>query len=149
MSFRRRISPRGAIADFIELWRAPQPYRWQILGLSVALTFTMMMLLIPKSERIPPARPDVTFISTWEEGRTDEEIIASNLENQRRKDEAAALAAERQARRREAFRALGKASGFDVDELERQFSDEEPASELADPRAAEPERAPQSPPAGE
>jgi hypothetical protein len=148
MNFRRRISPRGAIADFIELWRAPQPYRWQILGLSVALTFTMMMLLIPKSERIPPARPEVTFISTWEEGRTDEEIIASNIENQRRKDEAAALAAERQARRREAFRALGKASGFDVDELERQFADEETAGERAE-TPAEAEPAPQSPPAGE
>lgn len=133
MSFWRRISPRGAIADFIEEWRRPQPYRWQILGVAVALTFALMMLFIPKSERIPPARPDVTFITTWEAGRTDEEIEASNLANQKRKDEAAALAAERQARRREAFRALGRASGFDVDELERQFADDPPATDAAEP----------------
>lgn len=150
MSYWRRISPRGAIADFIELWRSPQPYRWQILGLSVALTFTMMILLIPKSERIPPAKPEVTFITTWEEGRTDEEIIASNLAHQKRKEEAAALAAERQARRREAFRALGKASGFDVDELERQFSDEEPAEVAAGGEAGDSaQAAPATPPAGE
>ena len=147
MSIWRRISPRGAIADFIEEWRRPQPYRWQILGLAVAITFAMMVLLIPESQRAPPARPEVTFITTWEEGRTDEEIAASNAANQERKDEAAALAAERQARRREAFRALGKASGFDVDELERQYSDDEPAAGSAARQAEQP--APESSPAGE
>ena len=147
MSYWRRISPRGAIADFIAEWRQPRPYRWHVLGLAVALTFTMMVLLIPESQPIPPARPDVTYITTWQEGRTDEEIAASNAANQVRKDEAAALAAERQARRREAFRALGRASGFDVDELERQVADDQPAEEATAAQAAEP--APQSPPAGE
>jgi len=142
MSYWRRISPRGAIADFIEEWRQPRPYRWQILGLAVAITFAMMVFLIPEDVRAPPARPDVTYITTWEEGRTDAEIAASNAANQERKDEAARLAAERQARRREAFRALGKASGFDVDQLERQFADDPPAAE-ASPSAQE------SPPAGE
>ena len=147
MSYWRRISPRGAIADFIQEWRQPRPYRWHILGLAVALTFTMMVLLIPESQPIPPARPDVTYITTWQEGRTDEEIAASNAANQERKDEAAALAAERQARRREAFRALGKASGFDVDQLERQYSDDDPAAGSAARQADQP--APESPPAGE
>lgn len=142
MSIWRRISPRGAIADFIEEWRRPQPYRWQILGLAVAITFAMMVLLIPESQRAPPARPEVTFITTWQEGRTDEEIAASNAANQARKEEAARLAEERQAQRREAFRALGKASGFDVDELERQYSEDAPATEPAEP-------AQESPPPGE
>ena len=147
MSYWRRISPRGAVSDFIEEWRRPQPYRWQILGLAVAITFAMMVFLIPDSQRIPPARPEVTYITSWQEGRTDEEIAASNAANQARKEEAARLAEERQARRREAFRALGKASGFDVDELERQFSDDEPP---ADPAASAEPAAPQaSPPAGE
>lgn len=142
MSYWRRISPRGAIADFIEEFRQPRPYRWQILGLAVAITFAGMVFLIPESVRVPPARPEVTFITTWEEGRTDAEIAASNAANQERKDEAARLAEERQARRREAFRALGKASGFDVDQLERQFAEEEAAPET-DPPAQE------SSPAGE
>ena len=134
MSYWRRISPRGAIADFIAEWRQPRPYRWHVLGLAVALTFTMMVLLIPESQPIPPARPDVTYITTWQEGRTDEEIAASNAANQ-------------VARRREAFRALGQASGFDVDELERQFADDKPAEEATAAQAAEP--TPETPPAGE
>ena len=142
MSYWRRISPRGAVSDFIEEWRRPQPYRWQILGLAVAITFAMMVFLIPDSQRIPPARPEVTYITTWQEGRTDEEIAASNAANQARKEEAARLAEERQARRREAFRALGKASGFDVDELERQYSEDAPATEPAEP-------AQESPPPGD
>jgi len=52
MSFWRRISPRRAVEDFAGEWRQPTPYRWQILGLAVAGTFAMMILFIPKSERI-------------------------------------------------------------------------------------------------
>jgi len=147
MSYWRRISPRGAIADFIEEWRQPRPYRWHILGLAVAITFAGMVLLIPDSQRIPPARPDVTFITTWEEGRTDGEIAASNAANQARKDEAARLAAERQERRREAYRALARASGFDPDELERTYRDDEPATAGNREPSAEPTA--ESPPAGE
>ena len=32
MSFWRNISLRGGIADFIQEWRRPQPYRWHALG---------------------------------------------------------------------------------------------------------------------
>ena len=147
MSYWRRISPRGAISDFLEEWRQPRPYRWQILGLAVAITFAGIVFLIPDSQRIPPARPDVTYITTWEEGRTDEEIAASNAANQARKDEAARLAAEREALKREAYRALARASGFDPDELERAYSDDEPAAEDENAQPAQPVR--ESPPAGE
>jgi hypothetical protein len=147
MSYWRRISPRGAISDFIEEWRRPRPYRWQILGLAVAITFAGMVFLIPDSQRIPPARPDVTYITTWEEGRTDEEIAASNAANQARKEEAAKLAAEQQALKREAYRALARASGFDPDELERAYSDDEPEGADGTPQSAQPAR--ESPPAGE
>ena len=122
--FPRKVSPRDGISDLVEEWRRPQPYRWQILGLAVALTFAIMMLFIPKSERVEPRRPTVTYINSWEEGRTDAEIEASNALNQERKEAAAVLRAEREERRREAFRTLGRASGFDVDALERQYSDD-------------------------
>lgn len=131
MSYWRRISPRGAVADFVELWRAPQPYRWQILGLSVALTFTLMMLFIPESQRAEPAKPQVTYITTWEEGRTDAEIVASNLANQERKEEAEARQAARIERRKALYRALGRATGLDVDEMEREIAREEAAEAAA------------------
>lgn len=124
MSFWRRISPRGAISDFAHEWRRPNPYRWRVLGLSVATTFAMIVLLIPDTEYVPPARPEVTYITTFAPGRTDEEIAASNLANQARKDRLAEEAAARDEERRQRARALGEALGFDVDELERQYSDD-------------------------
>ena len=57
MRYINRFSPRGAvdaISDLMDYWRQPTPYRWQILGLSVAITFTLMVLFIPDSQRPEP-----------------------------------------------------------------------------------------------
>ena len=126
MKYLKRFSPRttvSAVDDLLAYWRQPTPYRWQILGVAVAMTFTLMVLLIPESERAPPDRPTVTYITTFDPDRTTEQIIASNIENQKRKDERAAELAARAERRRERARALARASGFDPDDLERQFAD--------------------------
>lgn len=129
MSFWRRISPRGAIEDLVHEWRRPNPYRWRILGVSVAATFALMVVMIPDSERVQPRPPEITWITTFRPDRTDEEIIASNIENQKRKEAAEAEAEARAEERRQRARALGQAMGFDVDELERQYSDDpEPAA---------------------
>jgi len=126
MKYLQRFSPRnavGAVDDLLTYWRQPTPYRWQILGVAVAMTFTMMVLLIPESERATPERPTVTYITTFDPERTDAEIVASNVENQKRKDAREAELAARAERRKERARALARASGFDPDELERQYAD--------------------------
>ena len=136
MSFWRQISPRRAVEDFSHEWRRPNPYRWRVLGVSVAATFTLMVILIPDSERIEPRAPKVTWISTFKPGRTDAEIVASNIENQKRKDKLAAERAERAERKRQAARALARASGFDPDELARQYGDgPAPAATAPEPAA--------------
>ena len=140
MSFWRQISPRGAFGDFVHEWRRPNPYRWRVLGVSVAATFALMVIMIPDSERIEPRAPDVTWITTFEPGRTDAEIVASNLENQKRKDKLAAERAERAERKRQAARALARASGFDPDELAEQFGDDPPPA--AKPSQPAPKPAP-------
>lgn len=127
--FLRRISPRGAIMDLLHVWRAPNPHRWQVLGVSVAATFAMMVVFLPDSQRVPPAKPKVTWITTFAPGRSDAEIVASNEANQRVQDERRAEAAAREERRKEAFRALGRATGLDVNELERQYSEDSPPAE--------------------
>ncbi|MGX7894470.1 hypothetical protein [Tsuneonella sp. HG222] len=131
MGFWRNVSPRGAVGDFLDTWRQPQPYRWQILGIAVALTFAIMMLFIPKSERADPERPTITYISTLDETRTDAEIVASNQANQKRKEEAEAILAARVERRKELYRALGRATGVDVAEMERKIKAEEAAEAAA------------------
>lgn len=131
MNFWRQISPRRAVEDFAHEWRQPNPYRWRVLGVSVAATFALMMLLLPESARIEPQPPEVTWITTFAEGRTDAEIVASNIENQERKDRLAAEAAEREERRRQAYKALGRATGVDVDSMEAEIESERAAEQAA------------------
>ena len=140
MSFWRQISPRGAVGDLIHEWRRPNPYRWRVLGVSVAATFTLMVVMIPDSQRIEPRPPAVTWITTFSPDRTDADIVASNLENQKRNDKLAAEAAERAERARAAARALARASGFDPDELARQYGDPTPAAKTSQSAPATGER---------
>jgi hypothetical protein len=139
MRYVHRFSPSvaaSALGDLLAYWRQPTPYRWQILVVSVGLTFALMVLFIPDSKRVEPRPPDVTFISTFEPGRTDAEITASNRENQKRQDELRARREAAAERKREAYRALGRASGFDVEAMERQIESERAAEEAATAAAA-------------
>src|SRR5690606_18114287 len=68
---------------------------------------------------------------------TDEEIIASNIENQKRKEALQAQEEARREERRERARALGRAMGFDVDELERQYSDDPEPAASPSPKATQ------------
>jgi len=138
MSFWRQISPRRAVSDFTDQWRQPNPYRWRVLGVSVALTFVLMVVIIPDSERIEPRPPEITWITTFRPDRTDEEIAASNLENQKRKDKLKAEAAARAEQRKRNARALGRAMGFDVEQLERQYGDDPAPAAAASQPAAKP-----------
>ena len=138
----KRFSPRGGVEDFLAYWRQPTPYRWQILGVSVAATFTLMVLLIPESERAPPPRPQVTYISTFAPGRSDAEIMQSNIANQRRQDEIRAQQEALAERKKELYRQLGRATGIDVDAMERRIERERAAEEAAAAARAERSQAP-------
>ena len=134
------VSPVGGIGDFIRQWKQPTPYRWQILGIAVALTFAMLTLLMPKTERAPPEKPTIVWINSWPEGRSDKEIVASNIANQKRKDAEAALQKQREEFRKEFYRKLARASGMDPDELAREFGGppKPAAKSSAAPRPPEP-----------
>jgi len=130
------ISPRRAVADFAGEWRQPSPHRWKVLGVSIALTFFIFMMFVPESQRVEPRPPTITWITTYAPGRTQAEIIASNLAHQRQQDEIERRLAQREEIRRELYRELGRASGMDVDKMER---------EIERDRAAERARAGQAP----
>jgi len=143
----RNVDPVGGFGSFVEQWKQPTPYRWQILGLSVALTFTMMVLFMPKTERAPPEKPTVIWINSWPENRSEKEILDSNLANQKRKEAAAAVEKQREEFRRQFYRKLARASGFDPDELEREYSRQSAAKPAANAKAdAAPAAAPAASP---
>jgi hypothetical protein len=86
--------------------------------------------------RAPPAPPEVTYISTFEGSRSDAEIEASNRANQAFQDRLRAEQAQREEEAREAYRTLGRATGLDVDAMERELAREKAQSKQADPAVA-------------
>ena len=130
-SYWRNVSPRGAIEDFVTVWRE-NPYRWRVLAVSILLSGTMLYGFLPESEHAPPERPEVTYITTFAPGRTDAQIMASNRENQARKEALAAQQAEREEVRREIYRAFGRAAGMDVERIEREAPEERARAQAAE-----------------
>lgn len=149
--FFARFNPVSGARDFASEFSRPTPHKWQILGVSMAATFFVFMVFIPDDQPIKPRSPDVTYITTFAADRTDEEIIASNIANQERQDKRRAEIEAREERKREIYRSLGRASGIDVDEMEREIAEEQAAEEAANERArqAARERASQVVPKGE
>lgn len=131
-NYLRRVSPKRAMGDFADQWQRPTPHRWQILGVACAATFALFMLFVPESQRVRPESPELIYISTFEEGRSDSEIIASNCANQQLQAELAALIEANEERKRELYKALGRATFIDVEEMEREAERRRAAEREAD-----------------
>ncbi len=124
-----RFNPTVGILDFWNEFKRPNPYRWPILGVSVIPFALILAWAGSEAVYIPPERPNITYISTYAPDRSDEEIAASNEANQRLKDERAEQEAELAERKRDLYKALGAASGFDVEAMEEQAEAERSAAE--------------------
>ncbi|UVI39472.1 hypothetical protein [Qipengyuania spongiae] len=116
-----RFNPAGGIRDFWDEFRKPNPLRLPILLVSTIPMALTVWWAMGEKVIAPPERPKVTYISTLPEGRTDEEIRASNIENQRYNDRIRALQAERDEEVRDMYRQLGRATGLDVDAMEAEI----------------------------
>lgn len=133
-----RFNPTSGIADFWNEIRRPTPYRWPVLGASLLCTGTLLFWLTKENYLIPPERPKVSLISTFAAGRSDAEIAASNRANQLRQERLAAEQAKRDEKVKDMYRALGRASGMDVEAMERKIA----AEKAAEAAAASGERTP-------
>lgn len=127
-----RLNPAEGVGDFWAYIRRPQPYRWPILGLSILMTGTLLFWVVRERYYLPPERPQITYITSFAPNRTDEEIIASNIANEARKDALAAEQAEREEIRREIYRTLGRATGMDVEKIEREAAEQRAREEAAE-----------------
>lgn len=129
MRLSSRYNPTDGIQDFWNEIRKPTPYRWPVLGLSLLCTFGLMFFIMTESVLAPPEKPKVSFISTLEAGRSDAQIIASNRANQERKERLAAEQARRDEEVKDAYRALGRATGLGVDAMERRIAEDKAAED--------------------
>lgn len=108
---------------------AQEPLRinWNAVAIAVLMTGGLMYQFTKEKVRVPPAPPKVSYITTFEEGRTEAEIEASNRANQLVQERRRAEQAAREEEAKEAYRTLGRATGLDVDAMERRIREQEAA----------------------
>ena len=116
----RDVSPTGAIGDFITVFRQAGRNRWRIAGLALLPPLGIFWTFANEEVRGNPPGPVVTYITTFRPGRSDAEIMASNIANQRYQDQLAAEQAKREEDVRQVYVKIGRLSGMDVDAIERQ-----------------------------
>jgi hypothetical protein len=136
MSIWQNMNPTGAVADFIAVWRSAGRLRWRFMLLALAVMATLFSPLVREEERIEPRPPHIEYITSWRANRSEAEILASNTVNQRRKVQMAAEQAKRDQAVKNIYKSIGRASGMDVDAIDRQATAEQAASALAAKAAA-------------
>jgi hypothetical protein len=114
MSIFRNVSLSGAGSDLIQFLRTPRQHRWLLAILACGPPAIIIALFnLDLIDTTQPGPPEITYIESWPSDRSLKEIIESNIANQKIKDE-------QEARAREAYKALGRATGMDVDRIERE-----------------------------
>ena len=138
MSFFRAISPKAAWADVLEIWRGEQRYKIHFLLLAFFTTSLIFVTFLFESGFEKEPKPlKITYINSWRADRTDEEILAENIEVQKETDRRRALIEQRKKEARESYRRLGGRFGMDMEE--------EPATEGSQvPAPAETEAQPEN-----
>jgi hypothetical protein len=107
-----------------------------VLALAVLMTVGLLYQFTRERVRIPSRPPEVTYISTFEPGRSDAQIAASNRANQAEQERLRAEQAQREEKAKDAYRALGRATGIDVDAMEREIAADKTRDEKADTAVA-------------
>ena len=120
MSYWRNINPGGAIADFRTVFKQAGSNRWRFAALAGLTTFGLFSVMNQESWKKPRVKAEITYITSWHADRSDAEIIASNIANQKRKEARAAEQAQREEAVRNIYKKIGRASGMDVDGIEKQ-----------------------------
>ncbi|GFM27615.1 hypothetical protein [Novosphingobium sp. PY1] len=125
------VSPTGMVADFKAVWKQAGSNRWRIAALSAACTFGVFFTMYQQEAKGPQPPPKITYISTFSGHRTEAEIIASNIANQKRKEAVARELARRDEEVRNIYKTIGRMSGMDVEKIAREAEAEQAAQEAA------------------
>ncbi|MEO1047739.1 MAG: hypothetical protein AAFW59_05365 [Pseudomonadota bacterium] len=132
MSSLSRYNPKTGIVDFWHEFRKPNPLRWPMLAASTIPLLVIGYWLTGETHYRDPERPTITYITTFDPGRSDEDIIASNEANQEVKELRQAAEDELANRKREIYKALGAGIGMDVDKIAAEADARRAAEEAAE-----------------
>lgn len=126
----RDVRPASALGDFLTVFRQAGPNRWRFAFLAALPPIGIFMVFMNEEARGLPPPPKITYITSWPADRTEEEIRASNIENQELQDWLRAEQAKREAEVREIYKTIGRYSGMNVDAIEKK-AEAERAAEAA------------------
>jgi hypothetical protein len=130
MSFFRDVSFSGAASDLIAFLRIKRQHRWLLMLLACAPpAFIVTLFNLDVLQISEPGPPEIIYVESWPADRSIKEIVASNLARQKVEDE-------QEAKVREAYKALGRASGMDVDRIEREAEEARAKKAAAAEKAA-------------
>jgi hypothetical protein len=129
--FLRAANPRGALADFREVYKQAGSNRWKFALVSAIATIAVFSVMFQEEGRAIPKPPKITYISTLPPGRSDAEIMAENRANQIVKERLAAEQAKRDEEVRGIYRKIGEMSGMDVDAIEKKAAADRAAEAAA------------------
>ena len=119
MSFFQDASVKGGVSDLVGYLRQRGSLRPLVLLAACVPTATIIaMFYFDAMDKAKPPPPEVTYFESWPADRSVEESLAAIRENQKEKD------AMRQ-RERDAYKALGRVVGMDVDKLDEEAKAEE------------------------
>lgn len=142
-SFLRNVSsPRGMVEDFMEVVRQAGDNRWRIGVAAAICTVAVFSVMWNEGGRGKPKPPEITYITVWDPHRTEAEIIASNIANQKRKERLAAEQAKREEDVKQMYMALGRATGMDVDAIDKKAKADKAAEEAREKTATQPQGSP-------
>lgn len=137
MSFWSNVSPTGAISELWSVFQDAGSNRWRFAAMAAVGTVAILSLMSGESWKKARPLPEITYITSWPEQRTDAETQAFIKENQRRKDEREALLKEQEKIGQDMYMALGRATGVDVDAMKAKADAERKAAEAAAKAKAE------------
>jgi hypothetical protein len=116
MGMLKDASVTGGFGDLIAVFRQSEPGE-RLLPAILAIACTSIILFLfwldPKVNTYTYVPAEVIYVENWTADRTDEEILKDRWQIQCLKDEL-------ETKRREAVKSLGRMSGMDVDEIERE-----------------------------
>jgi hypothetical protein len=113
------VNPVGAIGDLRDVIRDSGSNRLRTAIAALVITFMLFWLIGRDTWRLPPPRPTIVYINSWPASRTMAETKKFIEANQKRNDLIAADEAKRAEEMRQMYKAVGRASGMDVDGIEQ------------------------------
>ena len=124
----RNASPTGAIGDFIAVYKQAGKNRWWVAILAALTTTGIFSIMAGENWIGPHPKPKITWITTFAPDRSEAQIVAGNIANQKRKDALAAEQAKREAEVRALYEKIGEYSGVDVEAAKKQGEAERAAA---------------------